>query len=176
MWLSSALTATSASREGLSREPGGEATEGRPPYGAGPCCPDARDSDGSWEGGSREEGAAGGACQEATGWMSAGERVNVLCPYWADKKLRPSGRAAKSTALCLHLTVGARLPSSIDRHCARLWYYENSSGKKGSQCGRSCVLASLWSSGRQPASGPWSSGLINVPSPVGKEWGGESRI
>ena len=52
--------------------------------------------------------------------MSAGERVNVLCWYRAEEKLRLSGRAADSTALCLHLTVGARLPSSIDRGCARL--------------------------------------------------------
>lgn len=154
--------------QGPSRKPGGEATDARPAWGPGPGrtprSPHTRVCDGCGVGGSRGEGAAGGGCREAI----ARERVNVLCPYWADEKLRPSCRAAKSTALCLHLTAGARLPSSIDRHCARLWYYENSSGKKGSQCGRSCVLASLWSSGRQPVSGPWSSGLINVPSPMGK--------
>lgn len=105
--------------QGPSGVPGGEATSQRPPCGPGTLQPTAR--------GSRTEKPRlyGGRAEmkgdgEATGWVSAGERVNVLCSYGADEKLRQSGRAAKSTAPCLHLTVGVRLPSSIDRDCARL--------------------------------------------------------
>ena len=99
--------------------PGGEATSQRPPCGPGTLLPPTRGSltEKTRLCGSGAERKGDG---EAIGWVSAGERVNVLCSYRADEKLRQSGRAAKSTAPCLHLTVGVRLPSSIDRDCARL--------------------------------------------------------
>lgn len=52
--------------------------------GRAPAAPHPRhawESEGGRVGGSRGEGAADSGCREATEWVSAGERVNVLCPY-----------------------------------------------------------------------------------------------
>lgn len=146
-----------SSLQGLSRDPGWEAT-----YRCPPCSPDlaapgveAEERKGQRGLGRRPDGCQPGngltssagiemmrSCNRAAGWLNP-----PLCAYtWRWEHVR---HPVSIETVCVCDTMRIHL------------------GRRALSVGRSCVLASLWSSRRRQVSRPWSSGLINNPSLMG---------